>query len=115
MATGWNQTQLPNARSVQGCLVSHAGALVPHRHMNAAPEALLKAVAPSREGLVVAVEGLFTWAWLAALCADQGLPCVLGPALSMEALHGGQAEPDPLEAHTLAARRRGGLLPQAAV
>jgi hypothetical protein len=49
--------------------------------MKAAPEAFLKAVAPYRDGLVVAVECIFTWYWLADLCAEQGIPFVLGHAL----------------------------------
>jgi hypothetical protein len=34
----------------------------------------LKAVALYREGLVVAVECIFTWYWLADLCVQEGLP-----------------------------------------
>ena len=41
-----------------------------HRHMKTTPEAFLKALAPYRQGLVVAVECLFIWYWLAALWAD---------------------------------------------
>jgi hypothetical protein len=104
-----------HARSMSVGVLRHDGELVLHRHMNAAPDAFLTAVAPSRGGLVVAVAGLFTWAWLAALGADQGLPFVLGHALSMQALHGGQAKHDQRDSHKIAALRRGGLLPQASV
>ena len=50
-----------HARSMYVCILSHDGEILLHRHMNAAPEPCLKAVAPSREGLVVAVECMFTW------------------------------------------------------
>jgi len=50
--------------------------------MQAAPAPFLKAIAPYREGLVVAGEGIFPWYWLAALGAAEGMPCVLGHALS---------------------------------
>jgi hypothetical protein len=93
--------------------LSHDGAIVPHRNLQAAPEAFLKAVAPSREGLVVAVECLFTWDGLADLCADQGMPCVLGHALDRHASPGGQAKHDPIDSPTMAALLRGGLRPQA--
>jgi transposase len=83
--------------------------------MHAAPEPCLKAVAPDRAGLVVAVEGLFTWSWRADRCAEQAIPCVLGHALDMNAIHGGKANHDTSDAHTIAARRCGGLLPQASV
>jgi hypothetical protein len=60
-------------------------------------------------------KGLFTWSGRADGCADQGIPCVRGPALDMKALHGGTATHATSDAPTIAARRRGGLLPQADV
>jgi hypothetical protein len=50
------------------CIVSYDGEVLRHRHMKAAPEPFLKAIAPHREGLVVAVGRMFTWYWLADLC-----------------------------------------------
>jgi hypothetical protein len=41
------------------------------------------------------------------------MPCVLGQALSMQAIHGGQAKHDTLASQNMAARLRGGMLPQA--
>lgn len=81
--------------------------------MQAAPAPFLQAIAPYREELVVCVACLCTWDWLADLCARQGLPCVLGHALSMTALHGGTATNDPIDAQTMAVWRRGGRLPHA--
>ena len=97
------------------CIVHDAGEILVHRHMQAAPEPFLTAVAPSRDGLVVAVACLCTWYWLADLCAPEGIPCVLGHALSMQALHGGTAKNDTIDAHKMAALLRGGRLPQASV
>jgi hypothetical protein len=57
--------------------------------------------------------GLFTGYWRAALCAHEGMPCVLGHALDMKAIHGGKATHDRLDAPNIAALRRGGMLPQA--
>src|SRR5262245_16653564 len=50
-----------HACSMFGCLLSQEGDMLLHRHMPAAPAPFLKAIAPDREGLVVAVECLFTW------------------------------------------------------
>jgi transposase len=86
-----------------------------HRNMTAAPAPFLKAIASSRDELVVAVACLFTWDWLADLCAAAGIAFVLGHALSMQAIHGGKANNDTSDSHKIAALRRGGLLPQAAV
>src|SRR4029453_3688522 len=66
-------------------------------------------------GIVVAVECMFTRYWLAALCADEGIPFVLGHALSMKAIHGGKANNDQIDSQKIAALLRGGLLPQASV
>ena len=102
-----------HARSMYVCLVSHDGAIVLHRHMKAAPAPFLKAMAPSRDGLVVAVACLFTWYWLADLCAAEDLAFVLGHALSMKAIHGGKAKNDKSDSHKIAVLLRGGRLPQA--
>ena len=50
-----------HARTMDLCMLNQEGEIVLHRHMRAAPEPFLQALAPSREDLVVCVEGLFTW------------------------------------------------------
>jgi transposase len=83
--------------------------------MKAAPEPFLKAIAPYRDDIVVAVACLFTWYWLADLCAEHGIPFVLGHALSMKAIHGGKAKNDKIDSQKIAVLLRGGMLPQAYV
>ena len=78
-------------------------------------EAFLETIAPYRDDLVVAAECMFTWYWLADLCAAEGLACVRGHALVMKAIHGGKAKNDTIDSHKIAALLRGGLLPQAYV
>jgi hypothetical protein len=104
-----------HARTMDLCIVNQEGEIGLHRKMQAAPEPFLKAMAPDREDLVVAVACLLTWYWLAALCAQAQMPWVLGPALSMKAIHGGKANNDTIDAQKLAVLRRGGMLPQAYV
>jgi len=104
-----------HARSMYVCILSHDGEILVHRNMKAAPEPFLKAVAPYRDGLVVAVECIFTWYWLADLCAQEGIPFVLGHALYMKAIHGGKAKNDKIDSQKIAALLRGGMLPQAYV
>ena len=96
-------------------IVHQDGAILVHCNMQAAPEPFLKAVAPYRDGLVVALAGLFTWYWLADLCTQEGRPFVRGPALSMKAIHGGKATNDTSASQKIAALRRGGMRPQAYV
>jgi transposase len=98
---------------MDGCILDHSGEVLVHRHMQTDPAALLRAIAPYRPDSVVAVEGLFTWDWLADLCADEESPFVLGHALSLKAIQGGKANNDPIDAHKSAVLLRGGMLPQA--
>jgi transposase len=104
-----------HARSMYVCILSHDGEILVHRHMKAAPEPFLKVMAPYRDGVVVAVEWIFPWYWLADRCAEAGMPVVLGHALSMKAIHGGKAKNDKIDSHKRAVRLRGGLLPKAYV
>jgi Transposase len=103
------------ARAMDVCSLNQAGETLLHRHMKTKPETFLQAIAPSRDGIVVAVACRFTWYGLADLGADAGIPFVLGHALSMKAIHGGKAHNDKIDAHKMAALLRGGRLPQASV
>jgi transposase len=104
-----------HARTMYVCILNQDGDILVHRHMQAGPDPFLKAMAPYREDLVVCVECLFTWYWLADLCAREGMPFVLGHALSMKAIHGGKATNDKSDAQKIAVLLRGGMLPQASV
>jgi transposase len=102
-----------HARTMYVCLLDQAGETLVHRNMPAPPEARRKAIAPYREQIVLAAACMFPWYWLADCCAEHGIPVVLGPALSMKAIHGGKAHNDKLAAHKIAVLWRGGMLPQA--
>jgi transposase len=104
-----------HARRMYVCILDQAGEILLHQNMKARPEAFLRAITPYRTDMVVAVECIFTWYWLADLCAREGIPFVLGHALSMQAIHGGQAKHDTIDAHKSAVLLRGGMLPQAYV
>jgi transposase len=104
-----------HARTLYVCVLNQAGEVLLHRNLKAAPEPFLKAIAPYREDVVVCVECMFTWYWLADLCAQEGIPFVLGHALYMKAIHGGKAKNDKIDAHKIAVLLRGGMLPQAYV
>jgi transposase len=104
-----------HARSMYVCILNQEGEIMVHRNMQASPEPFLKAIAPYRDEIVVAVECIFTWYWLADLCAQEGIPFVLGHALYMKAIHGGKAKNDKIDAHKIAVLLRGGMLPQAYV
>ena len=102
-----------HARTMYLCILNQDGEILVHRNMKAGPDPFLKAIAPYREDLVVCVECIFTWYWLADLCAREEIPFVLGHALYMKAIHGGKAKNDKIDAQKIAVLLRGGMLPQA--
>jgi hypothetical protein len=53
------------------CILDQAGNIVLHHEVPAEPGTFLEAIAPYRDGLVVACECLFCWYWLADLCARE--------------------------------------------
>src|ERR687895_1716207 len=104
-----------HARSMYLCILEPKGEIILHRNMPCAAESFLKAIAPYREDIAVAVECIFTWYWLADLCSKQNIPFVLGHALYMKAIHGGKAKNDKIDAQKIAVLLRGGMFPQAYV
>ena len=104
-----------HVKTMYVCILDATGQTLVHRNVKSTPEALLEIVAPYREDLVVAAECVFTWYWLADLCAAEGIAFVLGHALAMKAIHGGKAKNDKIDSHKIAVLLRGGLLPQAYV
>jgi transposase len=104
-----------HARSMYACVQNAEGQVLLHRNMKANPEAFLKAIQPFREDVVVGVECIFTWYWLADLCAGHDIPFILGHALYMKAIHGGKAKNDRIDSRKIAALMRGGNFPMAYV
>jgi len=59
-----------HARTMYVCILGQAGEVLVHPDVKAGPEAFLQVIAPYREDLVVAVECIFTWYWLADLLGN---------------------------------------------
>lgn len=104
-----------HVKTMYVCVLDATGQVLVHRNVPSTPDAFLDIVAPYREDLVVAAECLFTWYWLADVCAAERITFVLGYALAMKAIHGGKAKNAKIDSHKIAGLRRGGLLPQAYV
>src|ERR1700726_2107402 len=90
-----------HARTMHVCVLDHDGQVVCDQNLACRPETFLRAVAPFREGLVVGVECMFAWYWLADLCHEQQVDFVLGHALYMKAIHGGKAKNDRIDARKM--------------
>src|SRR6266478_5873444 len=104
-----------HAKAMYVCILDQSGTKLVHKNLPTTTEAFLRIIAPYRDDVVVAVECIFTWYWLADLCAREGIAFVLGHALYMRAIHGGKAKNDRIDAHKIAALLRGGMMPQAYV
>jgi transposase len=102
-----------HARTMYLCILDHGGHIVLHRELPCEPAAFLEAIAPFRQGLVVACECLFCWYWLADLCQAEKIAFVLGHALYMKAIHGGKAKDDKIDSKKIAQLLRGGNFPVA--
>jgi transposase len=104
-----------HARSMFLCIMDQSGEVLLHRNYRAEPDALLRAITPYRQDLVVAVECIFTWYWIADLCSREGIAFVLGHALYMKAIHGGKTKNDKIDSQKIVALLRSGMLPMAYV
>jgi len=104
-----------HARSMYICILDQEGHVRLHRNLPTEPDDFLEAIEPFREDVVVGVECIFTWYWLADLCAEQDIPFILGHALYMKAIHGGKAKNDRIDSRKIATLMRGGTFPVAYV
>ena len=100
-----------HGRNLYLCILDQEGQIRLHKRLRSDPELFLQAIAPYRDDLVVGAECIFCWYWLADLCADQGIPFVLGHALYMKAIHGGKAKNDRIDSHKIAVLLRSGAFP----
>ena len=104
-----------HARTMFVCILDAQGNKLLERNIPTDPTELLRLIAPFRDELVVAVECVFCWYWLADLCAAEGIAFVLGHALYMRAIHGAKAKNDRIDAFKIASLLRGGNMPESYV
>jgi transposase len=102
-----------HARTLYVCILDDQGTVLLHKNIKASPDALARAIKPFQEDIVIGVECMFSWYWVADWCHDNQLPFVLGHALYMKAIHGGKAKNDRIDSHKIAALLRGGMFPVA--
>lgn len=93
------------------CILDDTAEIQLHRNIKTDRNVFLKAIEPYREDIVVAVECMFSWYWIADLCAQEDIAFVLGHALYMKAIHGGKAKNDKIDSYKIATLLRGGMIP----
>jgi len=104
-----------HTKNLYVCLIDHEGEILVHKNIKARPEALMKLIKPYLDELVIGVECMFSWYWIADFCEDNGIDFVLGHALYMKAIHGGKAKNDRIDSLKIATLLRGGMFPMAYV
>jgi len=62
-----------HARTMYVCIISQDGTVLVEKNIRARPAPFLQLIVPYRDDLVVAVECIFSWYWLADLCDEQGI------------------------------------------
>ncbi len=97
------------------CILDDRGNVLLHRNMATDREQFLRITAPYREDVAVAVECIFTWYWIADLCAENEILFVLGHALYMKAIHGDKAKNDKVDSRKITVLLKGGMMPTAYV
>ncbi|WP_114418941.1 IS110 family transposase [Marinospirillum perlucidum] len=104
-----------HARSLYVCILGHQGETLLHKEIPANPDSLLRLIEPYMDDLVIGVECMHCWYWIADFCEDQGIAFILGHALYMKAIHGGKTKNDRIDSYKIAALIRGGNFPLAYV
>lgn len=102
-----------HARKMYVCIIDQQGKTRVHQNLKTDPELLFDIIFPFLEDLVICVECMFSWYWVADLCAEHKIPFVLGHALYMKAIHGGKTKNDKIDSYKIAKLLRGGTLPMA--
>ena len=102
-----------HARKMYVCIIDHRGKTKVHRNIKTDPELFFEIIFPFIENVVVGVECVFCWYWLADLCADHKIDFVLGHALYMKAIHGGKTKNDKIDSYKIASLLKGGNFPVA--
>jgi hypothetical protein len=104
-----------HARKIYICIIDSQGNILLHRNYDCSLDNLIAAIGPYLPDVVVGVECVFTWYWIADFCQDNNIPFILGHALYMKAIHGGKTKNDKIDSSKIASLIRGGLFPNAYV
>ena len=91
-----------HARNLYVCILDQDGSCLIYRNIKANPQALMTLIAPYQDDLVIGVECMFSWYWVADFCRERNIAFVLGHALYMRAIHGGKAKNDKIDSHKIA-------------
>ena len=104
-----------HARKMYVCILNNIGKIVLHKNIKTDPEIFFEIIFPFLPEIVVGVECMFSWYWIADLCHEHCIPFILGHALYMKAIHGGKTKNDKIDSRKIAKLLRAGMIPMAYV
>jgi len=97
------------------CIIDADGKTVFHENAPVNADVLLEIIEPYLPDIVICVECIFTWYWIADFCEERDIPFVLGHALYMKAIHGSKTKNDKIDSKKIAKLLRAGLIPMSYV
>ncbi|MEE9397271.1 MAG: IS110 family transposase [Methylococcales bacterium] len=104
-----------HARLLYVCIIDQTGNTCVHKEIPASKDKLHQLLEPYIGNIIVGVECMHCWYWVADFCDDIGVDFILGHALYMKAIHGGKAKNDRIDSFKIANLMRGGNFPLAYV
>ncbi len=102
-----------HARILYVCIIDQQGEVCLHKEIPANPKLLYQLLEPYIGQVVVGVECMHCWYWVADFCEEIGVDFILGHALYMKAIHGGKAKNDRIDSFKITKLIRGGNFPLA--
>ena len=96
-----------HARTMYICVINNIGETVFHKNMECSRDNLELVTNTFGKDIVVGVECIFTWYWVADFCAERGIDFALGHAYYMKSIHGGKTKSDKIDSEKIANMLRG--------
>jgi transposase len=104
-----------HTKNMYVCILNQGGNILIHKNISSSPQPLYRIIKPYLPDMVLAVECMFTWYWIADFCLQHKIHFVLGHALYMKAIHGSKTKNDKIDSRKIATLLRGGMIPMAYV
>jgi len=104
-----------HAKTMYICIVDADDKVLFHENAPVNADILLDIIEPYLPDVVICVECIFTWYWIADFCEERDIPFVLGHALYMKAIHGSKTKSDKIDSLKIAKLLHAGMLPMAYV
>ena len=86
-----------HARTMYICVINNIGETVFHKNMECSRDNLELVTNTFGKDIVIGVECIFTWYWVADFCAENGIEFALGHAYYMKSIHGGKTKSDKID------------------